>query len=655
MNWPDSAAYAEAIQNPLGCLVDRGLRRCRAELDDAGMPRAWSGAVADVYHLRGPRPGDDWAVKCFTREVLDRDDRYAALTAHLDRRGLPPFLVDFAYQPRGILIGGERFPVLRMRWVEGIPLRAYVERTLDAPRKLLGLAALWPEVARRLWHDRIAHGDLQHGNVLLVRQRGGKRLLKLVDYDGMWVPGLDGLPNDERGHPSYQHPSREDAGGSSPRVDHFSLLVIATALRALALEGRPLWEAFNHEDGLLFRRDDFVRPDQSELLDRLWRSPDPGVQALAGHLAWATRQPLDGIPRLDQIVSRQGEVASLSRAASATARAILGGNLSGRSASVFEPAAPAGDPAPIGTAPHGWRFTGAARVALGGAIGLSVLGLVILAARPRTPDLELPGADGPAAPTRVADAAAAPGIPAPAPARDEAAQPAHEAAPVAVAANAEAAEAAPEPVPPPVALARGDGLRAGLVAGLEPVAGGRGVGARRGMAQQAPEFRGFAHDEPIPDTESRPAPRPAPAPAPPVAEPDPIAVPPEIEIASRAKAEVELEMARSLEKRRQPDDAVRYYREAFAYDPEGETGKAAVLRLSELDPDTPLPEQKYVTYREQSQFGEVLARRRARYAQAQLRRQMTAQALAPIIQQGIQGAAAQAQADYRNALRLFGR
>ena len=37
----------------------------------------------------------------------------------------------------------------------------------------------------------MAHADLQHGNVILV-PKGDQLALKLIDYDGMYVPALAG-------------------------------------------------------------------------------------------------------------------------------------------------------------------------------------------------------------------------------------------------------------------------------------------------------------------------------------------------------------------------------------------------------------------------------------------------------------------------------
>ena len=95
-----------------------------------------------------------------------------------------------------------------MEWVEGQTLNRFVEESLEKPKMLRQLLELWPKLASRLREAGIAHADLQHGNVLLVPAADGKLALKLIDYDGMYVPTLAGTPSGELGHPNYQHPDR---------------------------------------------------------------------------------------------------------------------------------------------------------------------------------------------------------------------------------------------------------------------------------------------------------------------------------------------------------------------------------------------------------------------------------------------------------------
>src|SRR5262245_30255124 len=79
MNWPTSADYMEAVQSPAS-FADPDLRQSTPVTTDIGLPTVCAGNFADVYRLAGQRT---WAVKCFTRNVPDLQDRYAALSAHL--------------------------------------------------------------------------------------------------------------------------------------------------------------------------------------------------------------------------------------------------------------------------------------------------------------------------------------------------------------------------------------------------------------------------------------------------------------------------------------------------------------------------------------------------------------------------------------------
>jgi hypothetical protein len=102
---------------------------------------------------------------------------------------------------------------------------------------LEALFLMWVRLAKRLRQAKIAHGDLQHGNVLLVPGANPSKLgLKLIDYDGMWVPALAKSPSGEVGHANYQHPLRATQAAYGPDSDRFTHLVVGCALRALVVD-----------------------------------------------------------------------------------------------------------------------------------------------------------------------------------------------------------------------------------------------------------------------------------------------------------------------------------------------------------------------------------------------------------------------------------
>ena len=321
MAWPTPTDYNEAVQRPRVCLEDEELRGGEVVRGPLGMPLLWSGNFADVYQIHCPATGNTWALKCFTRQVQGLQQRYRAISAHLEQAKLP-FTVDFRYLERGISIGGHWYPVLKMHWVEGLTLNQFVEEHLQRPQNLKKLLGLWVKLATWLREAGIAHADLQHGNVLLVR-KGGSLALRLIDYDGMYVPGLANTRSGELGLPAYQHPQRIRESVYSAEVDRFSHLVIYTAIHCLMLGRDDLWQRFNMGENLLFRDSDFRCPEKSDLFRSLWQMGNAEAEALVGRLILACRQPLEETPLLDDIVAPDGKVLPLSASEMGQVEAIL--------------------------------------------------------------------------------------------------------------------------------------------------------------------------------------------------------------------------------------------------------------------------------------------------------------------------------------------
>jgi formylglycine-generating enzyme required for sulfatase activity len=301
-SWPLSQDYNEAVQSPVTNFADADLRSGEAATNAFGVPMPCSGNFADVYQIRCP-DGSRWAVKCFTREVPGLRERYAEISRHL-RGAQLGFTVNFSYLQEGIRVAGTWFPVLKMEWVEGLMLNQFVAKYADKPGTLEALFKVWARMARHLRKSGAAHGDLQHGNILLVPGANANSLaLKLVDYDGMFVPSLAGSPSGEVGHAAYQHPQRQRAGTYSLEVDRFPVLLVATALSALKVGGRALWDKYNNGDNLLFTQEDLEAPSKSRLFYELLKLDDPAAHALAERLIEAARQPLEETPLLEDVLS----------------------------------------------------------------------------------------------------------------------------------------------------------------------------------------------------------------------------------------------------------------------------------------------------------------------------------------------------------------
>src|SRR5512143_763155 len=165
MAWPTPADSQEAIQFPRLCLSDPELPSARPAAGRWGLPRPISGAFASVYQLVGG--GEKHAVRCFLRPVPNVDKRYAVISDYLERAHLP-FMVEFKYLTRGIRVRGDWYPILKMEWIDGDRLDTYIAKNINNTPALVNLAVKFLKLTHDLKRASIAHGDLQHGNILVV-------------------------------------------------------------------------------------------------------------------------------------------------------------------------------------------------------------------------------------------------------------------------------------------------------------------------------------------------------------------------------------------------------------------------------------------------------------------------------------------------------
>ncbi len=311
MAWPGMVEYSAAVQNQRASFLTPDLKAASVVTNRLGLPKVCSGAFAIVYELTNGK--DRWAIRCFTKEVGDLVQRYAAIAEHLRKAKLPQF-VSFDYLEDGILVNGKAYPIMKMQWVEGVPLGRYVEQHLTDPGRLLALAGRFGELSAALEKQKIGHGDLSADNVLLVNDA-----IALIDYDGLYVPALAGRKARELGNAAFQHPRRDEAI-YGPEVDRFSVLLIATALTALAADP-GLWTRYSGGNGILFTPADLRSPAGSALFKALRASADRTVRGLADELArWCEAKPgkLGKLPPLGKLAVKASPAAAAGAAVSIT-------------------------------------------------------------------------------------------------------------------------------------------------------------------------------------------------------------------------------------------------------------------------------------------------------------------------------------------------
>lgn len=221
-----------------------------------------SGNYGSIYKIK---EGSDKyiALKCFTRNSANLNERYLKISDYLSNHanGIN-FLAHFRYFEEGIRTRKSQsffFPVLKMEWMDGVTLNKYIQSNINDTKTLKNISTKLLSEIKKLQDSGISHGDLAGDNIIVAK--GGE--VKLVDYDGMFIPDFKGMKSTEMGHADFQHPGRT-ADSFSATLDNFSALVLHLSLTAIA--SRPeLWDKYNggDPDCLILRKKDFLNLDIS--------------------------------------------------------------------------------------------------------------------------------------------------------------------------------------------------------------------------------------------------------------------------------------------------------------------------------------------------------------------------------------------------------
>jgi hypothetical protein len=295
VRWPKIKAYREAVQAPELCFADADLRKAIIHKTPGGIPQVASGRSAVVF--KATVESRTIAIRCFTRAATNTELRYEVLQQHVGVAP-PPYLVRFAYRKEEIWVENGRYPLVEMDWVEGRPLNEWVYAHLGHAPYLINQAADWLSMAGDMLSRGLAHGDIANDNCLVAGSE-----LKLIDYDGCYLPGLDDKPPGESGGQHFQHPDR--IGHYARDMDAFPTVVVFLSL--LALHDDPsLWDRFYTDKNLVFHDTDYQAPGRTPIWAALKASGDPRVRAVSAALANMCRQPIDGLPSLPQVVQRAG-------------------------------------------------------------------------------------------------------------------------------------------------------------------------------------------------------------------------------------------------------------------------------------------------------------------------------------------------------------
>lgn len=250
--YPAMDQYNDAVQHPQTAFSDPILRGAKIATNGMGLPIALGGGFALTYTANAQ--ARKFAIRCFHKEAKGLEARYGHVDKGLRAAG-GSYFVGFEYQPTGVLVNGNRYPIVKMDWVEGDTLGSFLEDNYSDKVRIERLRLQFSDLERFLRAKRLAHGDLQNGNVLV------KSELKLIDYDGMYVPTMAAGQGAELGHKHFQHPKRS-AADFGPDMDRFSFIVIDLSLRAVAHDPK-LFSQYSNGENILLTANDFIDPGNS--------------------------------------------------------------------------------------------------------------------------------------------------------------------------------------------------------------------------------------------------------------------------------------------------------------------------------------------------------------------------------------------------------
>lgn len=230
-------------------------------------PESYSGGFCIVFPFTNGQ--EKKAVRVWHQEIENIKERYSLITKDIIKSN-SPYLCNVDFVSGGLNVNGTLVDVVFMDWVEGVPLKKYIQDIINNGSDDSSKRLLIKQLANNLqtmfqdFHDRgFSHGDLQHDNII-VQDDGS---LKVIDYDCFYTSSLgDKYEQTTSGYKGYQHPLRfKNKLISNEKIDYFSELIIYLSVLALSVN-MNLWRFTEDADfNFLFSEDDFRDLENSSI------------------------------------------------------------------------------------------------------------------------------------------------------------------------------------------------------------------------------------------------------------------------------------------------------------------------------------------------------------------------------------------------------
>ena len=264
MQYPLMSEYVSAIRDASDNLDE--LAHLVPVLDDHGEPYRSSGAFAVVFKMKDEQTGKCYALKCFLEEQEGRAEAYRLIADELDCID-SSYVTSVKYLEKEIFVDSSceenEFSVLLMDWVEGETMETYIANNYQDEYAMGMLCYRFCKMAAWLRSQPFAHGDIKPDNII-VRPDG---TLTLVDYDGMFVPAMNGQKSPTIGTKDFSHPLRT-VDDFDESIDDFALASIALSLKVISMNSKLL-DTYGASDRLLFSESDYSNPSSSKAISAL--------------------------------------------------------------------------------------------------------------------------------------------------------------------------------------------------------------------------------------------------------------------------------------------------------------------------------------------------------------------------------------------------
>jgi hypothetical protein len=213
-----------------------------------------------------------YAVRFFLNDDAELFRRYHQIQDYFTPKSLS-WYVPFRFMDE------EYYPAIVMDWIDSLSFTEYLDIIIDEPARISRLQQELISLSGDLEKNGVAHGNLNMKHIRFIKG-GQEDVLKLIDYDSMFIPAFEEKDSFSSGTAGFQHPMRL-ASDFSETIDRFSFWVFLTALEAFKIDP-SLWKnarehGFNKEEQILFTYRDIVFPQQSATFQTLRRYNHPAL------------------------------------------------------------------------------------------------------------------------------------------------------------------------------------------------------------------------------------------------------------------------------------------------------------------------------------------------------------------------------------------